>query len=754
MYKKEVPIRLLHSGRSPQTERIVVEIKDGRSSNGPATTSSPCVCVQLTSENDPFFLYAAEFSDSDFQLLKSEQRLLVDFQSFPQRLADLLDECIRVEGEKETGQTEKETAASEAAGPSSLFAGALTAVFGPASEVLSPQEPSFSSGETVLSVIEITRFSEITHLALRLRPGNDHSVKVYLAAKLQEFRGRAGSLEKSVQRLEAEESRLRVELRERSGQLKESGASGARQLEEAVERHRTEIDRQASRHREALEALRVQSSEERRSLEAELRSRLQDQSRALEEGRVQKEDLRARLVRAETAERETLNRLQRAEAELADARLAAAEAQSSVCAAKSKETETERLLTKTEEERRVLMESGEEKERILREYAEKETEWLNEKKEMETEREGLKKDILTLEERLEAALSEVSKGVTIVQKLQAQVKHAKQKLHTAAGALEAQRKEGGALLKDLKSAQEEAEGLRELNVSLQKRSGEQTDEAAELRRQICEARQMISSNKQLIEFLNKRLAAAATGHQTSYPTALLSHTSPPCGAPTLSAAAHSPISPTGSNAHAGTLALLPPAPAAAPATGAQRSLSLQQAHYGQASRDAILKQLRAREGAAVPFRLGGIPFSLSGTTRDTSSEAPKRETSRLVGRSRLGAEAGVDWGREERTPFSLSGATQDTTLSSAEREDPQPPPVPTATPEKEKENVYEQKSGGAVNHHGPQTQNLQKGVSAASSPLDASRNVCRSLGGRGKGPAVRSTAPHPHSHSSVPFHQN
>ena len=56
--------------------------------------------VQITSEEDPFFLHSLEVSEEDFQTLKVEQSLLVDFSTFPSKLIELLQEGIRCRGEE------------------------------------------------------------------------------------------------------------------------------------------------------------------------------------------------------------------------------------------------------------------------------------------------------------------------------------------------------------------------------------------------------------------------------------------------------------------------------------------------------------------------------------------------------------------------------------------------------------------------------------------------------------------------------
>lgn len=51
--------------------------------------------VTLTDEDNPFFLHAAEISDEDYQLLRAQQNLLVDFTQFPYKVVELFDACVK-----------------------------------------------------------------------------------------------------------------------------------------------------------------------------------------------------------------------------------------------------------------------------------------------------------------------------------------------------------------------------------------------------------------------------------------------------------------------------------------------------------------------------------------------------------------------------------------------------------------------------------------------------------------------------------
>jgi hypothetical protein len=50
--------------------------------------------IHASSEDDPFFLHTLEVSEEDFQGLKADQGILVDFGNFPGKIISLLERCL------------------------------------------------------------------------------------------------------------------------------------------------------------------------------------------------------------------------------------------------------------------------------------------------------------------------------------------------------------------------------------------------------------------------------------------------------------------------------------------------------------------------------------------------------------------------------------------------------------------------------------------------------------------------------------
>ncbi|MGH0158959.1 UNVERIFIED_CONTAM: hypothetical protein FKN15_036652 [Acipenser sinensis] len=128
--------------------RVSIELK---------STSNPVhkrdLVVRITDDVDPYFLYNLVISEEDFQSLKVQQGLLVDFSAFPQKFIDLLHQCIQ-EQDKDN--------------PRFLL------------QFLS-STPVLDHTSAHLNIVETNAFKHLTHLSLQLLHGTDVEIKKYLA---------------------------------------------------------------------------------------------------------------------------------------------------------------------------------------------------------------------------------------------------------------------------------------------------------------------------------------------------------------------------------------------------------------------------------------------------------------------------------------------------------------------------------------------------------------------------------------------
>lgn len=100
--------------------------------------------IHVSSEDDPYFLHTLEVTEDEFQNLKAEQGILVDFASFPGKIISLLERCI-------TSQA--------------------------------TDTPHFQTvlivraGDSVLKIVETNDFKQLPHITLAFRSGTDFTVK-------------------------------------------------------------------------------------------------------------------------------------------------------------------------------------------------------------------------------------------------------------------------------------------------------------------------------------------------------------------------------------------------------------------------------------------------------------------------------------------------------------------------------------------------------------------------------------------------
>jgi spindle assembly abnormal protein 6 len=135
--------------------------------------------LQLTDARDPFFLYTLRLSEDDFAALRRSQDIRVTFAAFPASVELLASSCAR-----------------DAAGPNPRYTAEL----------------HIALGEASLLFIEANAFRNLTHLALRMAPGDDAAVKTHLARCLREARAEAAASSAAAASASAEHAALLSQL--------------------------------------------------------------------------------------------------------------------------------------------------------------------------------------------------------------------------------------------------------------------------------------------------------------------------------------------------------------------------------------------------------------------------------------------------------------------------------------------------------------------------------------------------------------
>ena len=115
--------------------------------------------IRITDDNNSFFLYNLTLSKDDFQQLKLQQDLLMEFSRFPIDMIGLLELCIKQEDKKD---------------PQYVLEFCLS------------DETKHSQHQiATLKIMEINSFRHLQHLSLSLKLGNENDLNKYLASQFQ-----------------------------------------------------------------------------------------------------------------------------------------------------------------------------------------------------------------------------------------------------------------------------------------------------------------------------------------------------------------------------------------------------------------------------------------------------------------------------------------------------------------------------------------------------------------------------------------
>jgi len=362
-----------------------------------------------------------------------------------------------------------------------------------------------SSGDSLFSIVESNPFRELTHIALRLRQGTDVAVKQHLANKLRAARADATDL---AERLRVSEDQL-AQVRRQNEELVAHARSAS---EERAHLERT-LD---AAHQRELAEVREQNARAMCDLQ---RSVAEDRARTDTES---KQSYEAVLARAEAAERSTQEltqrqqtltisakscqeRLEAAESQLREARLEESQLREQV-----KQLEVTKFKHDQEIGEFKVQVSGlrgqiSAKEQLAASQGAQLEQATTQRRSLEEALQSSKQQVLSLEDKFGTASQEIAKGNQIIKTLHSNLKQAKAKLKLKTTELSRHEKSIVELERagDLsKHVTEEKEN--ELTRAQEKQANLMRD-AEELKSKLSEAHDVLKSNQEVIEYLNRQL---------------------------------------------------------------------------------------------------------------------------------------------------------------------------------------------------------------------------------------------------------
>ncbi|KAH0545771.1 spindle assembly abnormal protein 6 homolog isoform X1 [Cotesia glomerata] len=158
--------------------RVNVEIHSGIS-----PVCRKTLCVLLSDDDDPCFLYSLLITEDDFKVLKAQQGLLVDFDNFATQLIHLLE------------QSHGSMSGASKSPPKFLL-------------LLSEE----GNGEWIFKLVETNNFKHLCHLSLNISPASDSDIKTHMAMKMKQLKESLNNKNREVHALETRLNNINEEL--------------------------------------------------------------------------------------------------------------------------------------------------------------------------------------------------------------------------------------------------------------------------------------------------------------------------------------------------------------------------------------------------------------------------------------------------------------------------------------------------------------------------------------------------------------
>ncbi|KAK3784496.1 hypothetical protein RRG08_004679 [Elysia crispata] len=439
--------------------------------------------VKLTDDLDLFFLYTLRLAEDDFQSLKMQQGLLVDFTSFPQKFVDLLEMCL-----KESNKDNPKFIIEFVSGGSSLLGGEAPHIF---------------------NIVETNPFRHLNHLSLKFLPGSDADIKSHLADCLKQMKETNSLIQHKFEHTASDLSRQLQDAKEqlviKSSELDSLKLEWSSRVNDVSSKHKEELALEREKNIQFQSSLQVRFEKERRELE-------QAQSKLVKQ-------LETRLDQLETSNKDLTDRKYKSEATIRDykSRLSALEEENIATKAELQNLRKENTTLEggrldRDKSCNQLMTRVAVLEQELKDKAElltKSNDLLNSEKEkkkhLESDQESKQREMTKLEGKVKAMADELKKGNEIIKKLQGEVKayHAKVKLRTQI----ATEQEKLLMEKDNeleKLRQELANSSDKLRDS-QDKNQKLTSNLESATQKLEESRKLLKTNENMIQWLNKQI---------------------------------------------------------------------------------------------------------------------------------------------------------------------------------------------------------------------------------------------------------
>ncbi|OMJ79613.1 hypothetical protein SteCoe_20343 [Stentor coeruleus] len=466
-----VPVKIRSLDREEKFALLHISV----SMNSVTGTHHQVLVIEVTDETDPFFLYALECGESEFHAIKQEQAILVDFLTFPLKLIELLQMCIRKVED------------------SPRFICTLDKGHG---------------FEGTLNICETNLFRQITHLSLKFRSGSDEIIKKHLAGKLKEYKLNCENLEVKLSQTEESLQLRNAEYNDSVKQFDALSAEFERKIEENKLAWQEKIQTLKQQAMESQQKLMSQYEQEKRISAEKNEKALEETISKLDFTQGKLNEISAIKYSLESKEREMTLKMAQIEHELEIATNELQHLRKTNKNLDCNKFDQEKALT----EYKLRLQNMERQIQDKEELNQKLTALIQTNSEFKGHQDDtmsmLKATISKLEDKLQQSANEINKGNSIIQKLQSDVKANKQKLKL----------KNTVVLQQENAIQQKQEHIDNFDKQLfvLKRDLEKKDEkikslendVTELKTKLEDAQKVITDNMNTINYLNTKLNEA------------------------------------------------------------------------------------------------------------------------------------------------------------------------------------------------------------------------------------------------------
>ncbi|KAF1323968.1 Spindle assembly protein, partial [Globisporangium splendens] len=524
LFDRRLHVLVQYPDREEKLQPLTIRLLHGVRQNSATNQKERVFRVEITDDDgaDPYFLYLWSVSEEEFHDLKQQQRLLVDFVTFPTNLIELLQCCLKDSVKKGASTTRQETTKPVAAGDEEDHTdddGDAEALRGTGSSIDAEPNPlSRSQGPFF--------------------PGDDAVIKAYLAARLAH--------------IGAEKQYLASTLKKTTSDLRktqQSEAQLARQLETVTQQTESTISREKMKYADGLNAQRelAASTLKQREDEYELKidtlmNKHEDEIKSLRQTVEANDAVIQDLTKLKYQHEMQIEQLQLQTKHLGTGKHALSE-ELHMLRIQNKELDQrtfqqEKQINQLEMRTSALQQQVLDKEDVITKTSDLLQAAQIHKQEVEESLKVYRDNHARLQQKLELSISEINKGNDIIERIQNESRALKTKMRMKAKIIkqqeqildekQAQRDE---LVRELKGAKEDIRKREEDIMALKWRfAGANTlfshstqDNVKELKQKLEDSNKLLASNQQVIAWLNKEINEAQIAHQrraTAHPSVL------------------------------------------------------------------------------------------------------------------------------------------------------------------------------------------------------------------------------------------